>query len=179
MLKVSPLNVIDLIYENEKFSHILINGDFRHAFSKVDNNSVLEWVGTDQNKIDFWLSNSKLYTSENNNYNWNSLIIDLLNASSNSEKSLIDFVASQILRLRGWAGEMSNAMQQRLIILENLGCYLEQNNFSHLKLTINRLGIAYQKKIDAEIENELKESKERNRCKHPTIPSTTILKNTR
>ena len=163
MLKVSPLNVIDLIYENEKFSHILINGDFRHAFSKVDNNSVLEWVGTDQNKIDFWLSNSKLYTSENNNYNWNSLIIDLLNASSNSEKSLIDFVASQILRLRGWAGEMSNAMQQRLIILENLGCYLEQNNFSHLKLTINRLGIAYQKKIDAEIENELKESKERNR----------------
>lgn len=72
-------------------------------------------------------------------------------------------MASQILRLRGWAGEMSNAMQQRLIILENLGCYLEQNNFSHLKLTINRLGIAYQKKIDAEIENELKESKERNR----------------
>ena len=163
MLKVSPLNVIDLIYENEKFSHILINGDFRHAFSKVDNNSVLEWVGTDQNKIDFWLSNSKLYSFEKDNFVWNSLIIDLLNMSSNPAESLTDFVTSQVLRLRSWGGEMSNAMQNRLQILESLRQYFTQNNLSHLEPIIDNLGVAYQKKIDAEIENELSDSRERNR----------------
>ena len=62
-----------------------------------------------------------------------------------------------------WGGEMSNAMQNRLQILESLRQYFTQNNLSHLEPIIDNLGVAYQKKIDAEIENELSDSRERNR----------------
>ncbi|MCL6236916.1 hypothetical protein M5F66_00920 [Acinetobacter sp. ANC 5033] len=116
--------------EDQNFMSKFYQNDVDKVLAYADEKEVLDWIGTDQEKINFWVENAMLYVdsrrelvSEGNGDNivWKNLLIILINMSNHKSKLINILFENHILRMRGvFSGSWSQAMQTRLLYISSL-----------------------------------------------------------
>lgn len=161
LLVSSSSKLLDLIYGNDQFKHIIMNRGLKELLFKVNEAEVLAWLDNHQNKMDFWFSNSKFcQISDEGEIKWFNLLNELLLRSSEPEANLSNMIDSNIIEVFSYSGSYSGALSRRLPLLESLKQYLKQHNHDELIPLIEQKKADFQKYIEQAQKEEAKESKE-------------------
>ncbi|WP_201608703.1 hypothetical protein [Psychrobacter okhotskensis] len=161
LLVSSSSKILNLIYANDQFKHIIMNRGLKELLFKVNEAEVLAWLDNHQNKIDFWFSNSKFcQISDEGEIKWFNLLNELLLKSSEPEANLSNMIDSNIIEVFSYSGSYSGVLSRRLPLLESLKQYLKQHNHDELIPLIEQKKADFQKYIEQAQKEEAKESKE-------------------
>ena len=131
----------------------------------------MNWINKNQEKINFWVENSRLYTIKNPNelveseekiqIFWNDLLIELLNISEDKLHVIDVVIRHQILKMSGvFGGSRSQAMSSRLPYFESLRDKLETQFPEILKLIDTRKN-EWQRKISEQAKADEQEETQR------------------
>ena len=147
------------------------NKDLAKILVYADSEVVLNWINKNQEKINFWVENSRLYTIKNPNelveseekiqIFWNDLLIELLNISEDKLHVIDVVIRHQILKMSGvFGGSRSQAMSSRLPYFESLRDKLETQFPEILKLIDTRKN-EWQRKISEQAKADEQEETQR------------------
>ncbi|NOJ68197.1 hypothetical protein [Acinetobacter indicus] len=116
--------------QDKNFMSKFWQNDIDKVLAYADENTVLDWIDTEQEKINFWVENSRLFdskrrdvsTEENqNSIVWKELLITLIDMSNDKPNLINILFENHILRMRGvFSGSWSQAMQTRLHYIDSL-----------------------------------------------------------
>ncbi|NKG34031.1 hypothetical protein [Acinetobacter junii] len=130
LIESNTSKFIDEFVEDQNFMSKFWQNDIDKVLAYADEKMVLDWIDSDQEKINFWVKNSRLYHSKKrepsseenqNSIVWKDLLITLIDMC-NDKPNLINILFDHhILRMRGvFSGSWSQAMQTRLQYIYSL-----------------------------------------------------------
>ena len=153
--------LLNLIYCNDKFKHILMSRGFKELLFKVDESEVLAWLGSDQVKMKFWFSNSKFcQISDEEEVKWLNLLNELLLRSSEPEDHLSNMIDNNIIEVFSYSGSYSGALSKRLPFFESLKQYLKCHNHDNLILLVEERKAGFLKYIEQAQQEEAENLRE-------------------
>lgn len=121
LIKSSTKKFINLFCEDTEFMKKFWRKDLRKILVYAIEEDVISWIDTDQNKLIFWIENSRLFiTQDNNNIIWLDLLIELLNISKSPKESLSKVMEINIFEIRSAMGSWSAEMRRRLPSISSL-----------------------------------------------------------
>jgi hypothetical protein len=149
LIEHSTDRFIKYFVEDSAFLLKFFNKDLAKILVYADSKIVLNWINKNQEKINFWAENSRLYTTKNPNklveseekiqIIWNNLLIELLNISEDKLHVIDIIIRHQILKMSGvFGGSRSQAMSSRLPYFDSLRDKLETQFPEVLKLIDTR-----------------------------------------
>lgn len=160
LLVSSASKLLNLIYGNDQFKHIIMNRGLKELLFKVNEAEVLAWLDNDQNKIDFWFSNSKFcQVLDEEDSKWFKFLNEILLISNEPQVHLSSMIDSNILEVFSYSGSYSGALSRRLPLFESLKQYLKQHNHDDLIPLVEQKKTDFQKYIDQVKQNEAKDSR--------------------
>lgn len=160
MVEGSTRESLNFIYGNELFKHVLNFREFREIFSKVDEAEVLEWIGDDQDKIDFWFANSRFYkNNDEESIEWIDILHKLLSKSNDSQTHL-SVIMAPLFEMYSCSGRPSRALSKRLPFFESLKGYLVKHNKFNLLPTVEHKKLEFQRFIEQAQQEEAKDLRE-------------------
>lgn len=130
LIESNTSKFIDEFVEDQNFMSKFWQNDIDKVLAYADEKEVLDWIGFDEEKINFWVKNARLYvdkrrelvSEENgNNIVWKDLLTMLIGMSNNKPHLINLLFEHHILRMRGvFSGSWSQAMQTRLQYISSL-----------------------------------------------------------
>lgn len=152
---------ISLFLEDEDFLEKFGDGDLLKVLVNANEQEVIAWIDKDQDKLKFWLRNSRLFKiKDNGEIEWLDLLCKLLNNSSTQEESLTQIIETNIFRLRSATGSWSEEMIRRIRSLIALKTKLETSH-PHLLSLIDQKEIEWLKRIEIQTIKDDADSKKR------------------
>ncbi|HFD1452245.1 TPA: hypothetical protein ACF1JU_003365, partial [Acinetobacter baumannii] len=152
---------ISLFLEDKEFMDKLWNHDFLKVLVYAKEDEVLRWINNDQDKLNLWVENSRLFIIENNsNINWLDIIIKLLDMSTSKEDTLNKIIETNIFTLLSASGSWSEEMKRRLPSITALKAKLEVSHPELIPL-INDKEKEWLKRIDIQAQADEQSEKSR------------------
>lgn len=160
----STLKFINFFCEDEYF----LNNFFFDSLSKIlvyaKEQDVLDWIGDDQQNLKFWIENSQLLiTKDNNEVIWVDYLTTLLDRSDSPHQTLEEIIHNNIFRSRSsvvYSGSWSDVMKQKLPYITSLKIRLK-DTYPELLPLINKKEQDWLKQIDIQSLRDDEESKRR------------------
>ncbi|MCU4304796.1 hypothetical protein KTH06_02970 [Acinetobacter ursingii] len=104
-----------LFLQDQKFLEKFWMKDLRKILVYAEQQSVLNWIGHDRNRLQFWMENSNLFIiQENGQIFWLDLLLHLLDLSDSAQNALDQIIEANIFTLRSASGSWSEEMKRRL-----------------------------------------------------------------
>ncbi|HCK0030995.1 TPA: hypothetical protein NW717_001671, partial [Acinetobacter baumannii] len=152
---------ISLFLEDKEFMDKLWNHDFLKVLVYAKEDEVLRWINNDQDKLNLWVENSRLFIIENNSdINWLDIIIKLLDMSTSKEDTLNKIIETNIFTLLSASGSWSEEMKRRLPSITALKAKLEVSHPELIPL-INDKEKEWLKRIDIQAQADEQSEKSR------------------
>ncbi|MDV7616031.1 hypothetical protein R4666_12955 [Acinetobacter baumannii] len=152
---------ISLFLEDKEFMDKLWNHDFLKVLVHAKEDEVLRWINNDQDKLNLWVENSRLFIIENNgDINWLDIIIKLLDMSTSKEDTLNKIIETNIFTLLSASGSWSEEMKRRLPSITSLKAKLEVSHPELIPL-INDKEKEWLKRIDIQAKADEQSEKSR------------------
>ncbi|MDN8575000.1 hypothetical protein QZK41_11625 [Acinetobacter baumannii] len=152
---------ISLFLEDKEFMDKLWNHDFLKVLVYAKEDEVLHWINNDQDKLNLWVENSRLFIIENNSdINWLDIIIKLLDMSTSKEDTLNKIIETNIFTLLSASGSWSEEMKRRLPSITALKAKLEVSHPELIPL-INDKEKEWLKRIDIQAQADEQSEKSR------------------
>src|SRR5690606_10887764 len=119
LLKVCVENSTDLFLllflDDHEFLDKFWCNDLKKVLVYANQQSVLNWIGHDQHRLQFWIENSNLFIiQDNGQIIWLDLIFNLLDLSHSAKNALDQIIEKNIFTLRSASGSWSEEMKRRL-----------------------------------------------------------------
>lgn len=152
---------ISLFLEDKEFMDKLWNHDFLKILVYAKEDEVLHWINNDQDKLNLWVENSRLFIiQDNGDIKWLDITNKLLDISTNKENTLNKIIETNIFTVRSASGSWSEEMKRRLPSITALKAKLE---LSHPELTslINHKENEWLKRIDVQAKADEQSEKSR------------------
>lgn len=166
LLKISVEKCIDLFLplflQDQEFLAKFWSNDLRKILVYANEQSVLNWIGHDQDRLQFWIENSKLFIiQDNGQISWLDLLVKLLDLSDSAQNTLDQVIEASIFTLRSASGSWSEEMKRRL---PSITALKEKLKLSHPKLLpfINLKEEVWLKRIEIQSEKDDQDNKLRN-----------------
>ncbi len=106
---------LPLFLQDQEFLDKFLCNDLRKVLVHANQNSVLNWIGHDRDKLQFWIENSTLFTiQENGQIFWLDILSNLLDLSVSAQNTLDQIIEANIFTLRSASGSWSEEMKRRL-----------------------------------------------------------------
>jgi hypothetical protein len=145
-----------------------LNNFFFDSLSKIlvyaKEQDVLDWIGDDQQNLKFWIENSQLLiTKDNNEVIWVDYLTTLLDRSDSPHQTLEEIIHNNIFRSRSsvvYSGSWSDVMKQKLPYITSLKIRLK-DTYPELLPLINKKEQDWLKQIDIQSLRDDEESKRR------------------
>lgn len=153
---------IEIFLEDRGFVEKFWNRDLLKILVYANEQKVINWIGSDQERLKFWIENSRLFViKDNGELVWLDLLNELLNISTRSEESLIQIIEINIFRVRSIViGSWSEEMKKRLTSITALKAKLEASH-PELLPVVNQKEAVWVKRIEAQVKKDEQESKQR------------------
>lgn len=136
--------------------------DLRKVLVYANQESVLNWIGHDQVRLEFWIENSNLFLiQDNGQIIWLDLVLNLLDLSHSAKNALDQIIEKNIFTLRSASGSWSEEMQRRLPSITALKDKLKTSHPSLLPL-IDSKEEEWLKRIEVQSEKDDQDNKLRN-----------------
>ncbi|MDC5424478.1 hypothetical protein NRA68_17860 [Acinetobacter baumannii] len=139
----------------------LWNQDFFKILVYAKEEEVLHWINNDQDKLNLWVENSRLFIiQDNGDIKWLDITTRLLDISTTKENTLNKIIETNIFTIRSASGSWSEEMKRRLPSITALKAKLE---LSHPELTslINHKENEWLKRIDVQAKADEQSEKSR------------------
>lgn len=152
---------ISLFLEDKEFMDKLWNHDFLKILVYAKEDEVLHWVNNDQDKLNLWVENSRLFIiQDNGDIKWLDITNKLLDISTNKENTLNKIIETNIFTVRSASGSWSEEMKRRLPSITVLKAKLD---ISHPELIplINDKEKEWLKRIDVQAQADEQSKKSR------------------
>ncbi|MDC4980802.1 hypothetical protein OHW06_17760, partial [Acinetobacter baumannii] len=152
---------ISLFLEDKEFMDKLWNQDFLKILVYAKEEEVLHWINNDQDKLNLWVENSRLFIiQDNGDIKWLDITTRLLDISTTKENTLNKIIETNIFTIRSASGSWSEEMKRRLPSITALKAKLE---LSHPELTslINHKENEWLKRIDVQAKADEQSEKSR------------------
>ena len=161
LLVSSSSKLLNLMYGNDQFKHVIMNRGLKELLFKVNEAEVLAWLDNDQDKIDFWFSNSKFcQVSDEGEVKWFSLLNELLLISNEPNVHLSNMINSNITEVFSYSGNYSGALSKRLLFFDSLKQYLKNHNHDDLIPVVEEKKADFLNYIEQVQQEEAKDSSE-------------------
>jgi len=152
---------IEIFIEDKSFVEKFWSRDLFKILVHANEQEVISWIGSDQEKLNFWIENSRIFIiKDNGEIIWLDLLNKLLDISTSSEKTLIQVIETNIFRLRSATGSWSEEMRRRLASITALKAKLEVSHPELLPL-VSLKEIEWLKRIEVQSQKDEQESKQR------------------
>lgn len=153
---------LPLFLDDQEFLDKFWSNDLRKVLVYADPQSVLNWIGHDQVRLEFWIENSNLFLiQDNGQIIWLDLVVNLLDLSHSSKNALDKIIEINIFTLRSASGSWSEEMKRRLPSIIALKDKLEKSHSSLLPL-IESKEEEWLKRIEVQSEKDDQDNKLRN-----------------
>ncbi|MBU5617905.1 hypothetical protein KPY62_12560 [Psychrobacter sp. TAE2020] len=159
LVEISTIESLDFIYGNNLFKYVLSIRELEDIFFKANEAEVLTWIGDDQDKINFWFTNSKFYQYNEDGIEWLEILHKLLSESNNPNVHL-SYAIAHLFEMFSHGGRFSEALSKRLPFFDSLKQYLKNHNHDNLIPVVEQKKVEFQKYIELAQEEEAKESRE-------------------
>lgn len=104
-----------IFLQDQEFLDKFWSNDLRKVLVYANQQSVLNWIFHDQDRLQFWIENSNLFTiKDNGQIFWLDLLLNLLNLSDSAQNTLDQIIEANIFTLRSASGSWSEEMKRRL-----------------------------------------------------------------
>ncbi|MDO7397295.1 hypothetical protein Q5X53_06925 [Acinetobacter baumannii] len=152
---------ISLFLEDKEFMDKLWNHDFLKVLVYAKEDEVLLWINNDQDKLNLWVENSRLFIIQNNgDIKWLDITNNLLDLSANKENTLNKIIETNIFTVRSASGSWSEEMKRRLPSITALKTKLELSHPELISL-INHKEKEWLKRIDVQAQVDEQSEKSR------------------
>lgn len=161
----STTEFIKFFCEDEKFINKFLLDKLSQILIYANEKEVLEWIGSDQERIKFWIYNSSLIIiKDNNEIFWLNLIMHFLERSRSPYQTLEEIIQNNIFEFKGstvYSGSWSDVLRGRLPYFTALTNKLK---FSHSELLplIHQKEQEWLKLIDKQSRKDDKDSRHKN-----------------
>ena len=153
---------LPLFLDDQEFLDKFWCNDLRKVLVYADPQSVLNWIGHDQVRLEFWIENSNLFLiQDNGQIIWLDLVVNLLDLSHSSKNALNKIIEKNIFTLRSASGSWSEEMKRRLPSITALKDKLKTSNPSLLPF-IDSKEEEWLKRIETQSEKDDQDNKLRN-----------------
>lgn len=166
LLKISVEKCIDLFIpiflQDQEFLAKFYSNDLRKILVYANEQSILNWIGHDQDRLQFWIENSNLFIiQDNSQIYWLDLLVELLERSDSAQNTLDQVIELNIFTLHSTSGSWSQEMKRRL---PSITALKEKLKLSHPKLLpfISLKEEEWLKRIETQSEKEDLDDKLRN-----------------
>ncbi|HDV0763190.1 TPA: hypothetical protein RHI48_001653, partial [Acinetobacter baumannii] len=152
---------ISIFLEDKKFMDEIWKPDFLKILVYANEDEVLRWINNDQDKLDLWVENSRLFIIENNgDIKWLDITTRLLDISTTKENTLNKIIETNIFTIRSASGSWSEEMKRRLPSITALKAKLELSHPELISL-INHKENEWLKRIDVQAKADEQSEKSR------------------
>ncbi|WP_407510097.1 hypothetical protein [Acinetobacter baumannii] len=152
---------ISIFLEDKKFMDEIWKPDFLKILVYANEDEVLRWINNDQDKLDLWVENSRLFIIENNgDIKWLDITTRLLDISTTKENTLNKIIETNIFTIRSASGSRSEEMKRRLPSITALKAKLELSHPELISL-INHKENEWLKRIDVQAKADEQSEKSR------------------
>ncbi|MDC5105579.1 hypothetical protein NRA20_17555, partial [Acinetobacter baumannii] len=152
---------ISLFLEDKEFMDKLWNQDFLKILVYAKEEEVLHWINNDQDKLNLWVENSRLFIiQDNGDIKWLDITNKLLDISNNKENTLNKIIETNIFTVRSAFGSWSEEMKRRLPSITALKAKLEVSHPELIPL-INDKEKEWLKRIDVQAKADEQSEKSR------------------
>lgn len=166
LLKVCVENSTDLFLllflDDHEFLDKFWCNDLKKVLVYANQQSVLNWIGHDQHRLQFWIENSNLFIiQDNGQIIWLDLIFNLLDLSHSAKNALDQIIEKNIFTLRSASGSWSEEMKRRLPSITALKDKLKTSHPALMPL-IDSKEEEWLKRIEVQSEKDDQDNKLRN-----------------
>ncbi|MDV7512548.1 hypothetical protein R4534_03195 [Acinetobacter baumannii] len=152
---------ISIFLEDKKFMDEIWKPDFLKILVYANEDEVLRWINNDQDKLDLWVENSRLFIIENNgDIKWLDITTRLLDISTTKENTLNKIIETNIFTIRSASGSWSEEMKRRIPSITALKAKLELSHPELISL-INHKENEWLKRIDVQAKADEQSEKSR------------------
>lgn len=152
---------LPLFLDDQEFLDKFWSNDLRKVLVYANEESVLNWIGHDQERLQFWIENSKLFIiQDNGQIFWLDLVLKLLDISDSAQKTLDQVIEENIFTLRSASGSWSEEMCRRLPSIHSLKEKLEPE-YPQLLTLIDAKEKEWLHKIEKQTELDQEEQRQR------------------
>ncbi len=117
---------ISVFLEDTEFMDEIWKPDLLKILVYAKEDEVLLWINNNQDKLNFWVENSRLFMIENSgNIKWLDIITKLLDISTTEEDTLNKIIETNIFTIYSASGSLSEEMKRRLPSITTLKAKLE------------------------------------------------------
>lgn len=153
---------LPLFLQDQEFLDKFWSNDLRKVLVHANQQTVINWICHDQDRLQFWIKNSNLFTiQDNGQIFWLDLLLTLLDLSDSAQNTLDQIIEENIFTLRSASGSWSEEMKRRL---PSITALKEKLKISHPTLLrfINLKEEEWLKRIEIQSEKDDQDSKLRN-----------------
>ncbi|MDI3378889.1 hypothetical protein [Acinetobacter sp. V89_7] len=152
---------LPLFLDDQEFLDKLWSNDLRKVLVYANEESVLNWIGHDQERLQFWIANSRLFIiQDNGQIFWLDLVLKLLDISGSAQKTLDQIIEENIFTLRSASGSWSEEMHRRLLSIHLLKEKFELE-YPELLTLIDAKEKEWLYKIEKQTERDQEEQRQR------------------
>ncbi len=152
---------LPLFLDDQEFLDKLWSNDLRKVLVYANEESVLNWIGHDQERLQFWIANSRLFIiQDNGQIFWLDLVLKLLDISGSAQKTLDQIIEENIFTLRSASGSWSEEMHRRLPSIHSLKEKFELE-YPELLTLIDAKEKEWLYKIEKQTERDQEEQRQR------------------
>ena len=106
---------LPLFLQDQEFLDKFWSNDLRKILVYANQQSVLNWIDHDRDRLQFWIENSNLFTiQDNGQIFWLDLLLHLLDLSDSAQNTLDQIIKTNIFTLRSASVSWSEEMKRRL-----------------------------------------------------------------
>ncbi|WP_180082820.1 hypothetical protein [Acinetobacter sp. YH12201] len=106
---------LPLFLQDQEFLDKFGSNDLRKVLVHANQQTVINWICHDQDRLQFWIKNSNLFTiQDNGQIFWLDLLLTLLDLSDSAQNTLDQIIEENIFTLRSASGSWSEEMKRRL-----------------------------------------------------------------
>lgn len=117
---------ISVFLEDTEFMDEIWKPDLLKILVYAKEDEVLLWINNNQDKLNFWVENSRLFMIENSgDIKWLDIITKLLDISTTEEDTLNKIIETNIFTIYSASGSLSEEMKRRLPSITTLKAKLE------------------------------------------------------
>ena len=106
---------LPLFLQDQEFLDKFWSNDLRKVLVHANQQTIINWICHDQDRLQFWIKNSNLFTiQDNGQIFWLDLLLNLLDLSDSAQNTLDQIIEVNIFTLRSASGSWSEEMKRRL-----------------------------------------------------------------
>lgn len=153
---------LPLFLQDQEFIDKFWSNDLRKVLVHANQQSVINWICHDQDRLQFWIENSNLFViQDDGQIIWLDLLLNILDLSDSAENALEQIIKANIFTLHSASGSWSEEMKRRLPSLSALKDKLKTSHPALLPL-IDSKEEEWLKRIEIQSEKDDQDNKLRN-----------------